>query len=51
MADDVSPADPFERSRVRVQPAGRPPLEMAYVDEGEVELIVILHGHPTPSYL
>ena len=51
MADDVSPEDPFERKRVRVQPAGRPPLEMAYVDEGEGEPVVFLHGNPTSSYL
>ncbi|MFP5372134.1 MAG: alpha/beta fold hydrolase, partial [Actinomycetes bacterium] len=51
MADDVSPEDPYERTRVRVQPVGRPPLEMAYVDEGEGEAIVLLHGNPTSSYL
>ena len=51
MADDVSPEDPFERRRVRVQPLGRPPLEMAYVDEGEGEPVVFLHGNPTSSYL
>jgi haloalkane dehalogenase len=51
MADDVSPEDPFERTRVTVQPAGRPALEMAYVDEGEGEPIVLLHGNPTSSYL
>ncbi len=51
MAVDVSSEDPFPRTRVRVQPQGRTPLEMAYVDEGEGEAIVFLHGNPTSSYL
>jgi haloalkane dehalogenase len=46
MADDVSPEDPFERRRVRVQDA-----EMAYVDVGSGDPIVFLHGNPTSSYL
>ncbi|MGY1605351.1 haloalkane dehalogenase [Geodermatophilus sp. SYSU D00815] len=53
--DDVSPEDPFERSRVAVRDA-----EMAYVDVGAGdgrrggvggEAIVFLHGNPTSSYL
>jgi len=46
MADDVSPHDPFERSRIRVKDA-----EMAFVDVGEGTPIVFLHGNPTSSYL
>ncbi|MGY1844666.1 haloalkane dehalogenase [Modestobacter sp. SYSU DS0875] len=50
MADDVRtpvPADdPFPRSRVRVGDH-----EMAYVDVGEGDPIVFLHGNPTSSYL
>src|SRR5687768_17305684 len=44
--DDVSPDDPFERLRLRVKDA-----EMAYVDVGEGDAIVFLHGNPTSSYL
>jgi haloalkane dehalogenase len=51
MADDVSPDDPFPRKRVIVQPLGRQPIEMAYVDVGEGEPFVFLHGNPTSSYL
>ena len=43
---DVSAEDPFPRSRVRVKDA-----EMAYVDAGEGDPIVFLHGNPTSSYL
>ncbi|MGY2083297.1 haloalkane dehalogenase [Blastococcus sp. SYSU DS0539] len=46
MADDVSPDDPFPRRRVQVQGA-----EMAYVEAGEGDPIVLLHGNPTSSYL
>jgi haloalkane dehalogenase len=46
MADDVSPDDPFPRRRLRVRDA-----EMAYVDVGEGDPIVFLHGNPTSSYL
>jgi haloalkane dehalogenase len=49
MAADRSPvpaADPFPRSRVRI--GGH---EMAYVDTGEGDPIVFLHGNPTSSYL
>ncbi|MCF6735373.1 haloalkane dehalogenase [Blastococcus sp. KM273129] len=46
MADDVSPEDPFPRTRITVGDA-----EMAYVDVGTGESIVFLHGNPTSSYL
>jgi haloalkane dehalogenase len=46
MADDVSPEDPFPRSRIRIRDA-----VMAYVDTGEGTPIVFLHGNPTSSYL
>jgi haloalkane dehalogenase len=46
MADDVSPVDPFPRTRVPVKDA-----EMAYVEVGSGEPIVFLHGNPTSSYL
>ncbi|WP_448625987.1 haloalkane dehalogenase [Geodermatophilus sp. URMC 64] len=42
MDDDVSPEDPFERRRAA---------DLAYVDEGEGDAIVFLHGNPTSSYL
>ena len=44
--DEVSPEDPFPRSRVRVKDA-----EMAYVDVGQGDPILFLHGNPTSSYL
>lgn len=46
MADDISPEDPFPRSRIGVR--GH---EMAYVDVGQGAPIVFLHGNPTSSYL
>lgn len=46
MADEISPDDPFPRSRLRVKNA-----EMAYVDVGQGDPIVFLHGNPTSSYL
>jgi len=46
VADAISPDDPFPRERVRVRDA-----EMAYVDVGEGDPIVFLHGNPTSSYL
>ena len=46
MAEDISPVDPFPRERVQVADA-----EMAYVDVGEGDPIVFLHGNPTSSYL
>lgn len=42
----VSAADPYERRRVRVLDS-----EMAYVDVGQGEPVVFLHGNPTSSYL
>ncbi|MQA35764.1 haloalkane dehalogenase [Modestobacter roseus] len=48
MADStpVPADDPFPRSRVRVHDH-----EMAYVDVGQGDPIVFLHGNPTSSYL
>ena len=46
MPDDVPPDDPFPRQRRRIKDA-----EMAYVDVGEGDAIVFLHGNPTSSYL
>lgn len=42
----ISPADPYERSRVAVLDT-----EMAYVNAGEGDPVVFLHGNPTSSYL
>lgn len=42
----VSPADPYERRRVAVLGT-----EMAYVETGEGDPVVFLHGNPTSSYL
>ncbi len=42
----VSPADPYARKRVRVGDA-----RMAYVEAGEGDPIVLLHGNPATSYL
>ena len=42
----ISAADPYPRNRLAV--AG---VEMAYVDAGEGDPIVFLHGNPTSSYL
>lgn len=42
----VSPEDRYPRSRVRIKDH-----EMAYVDIGEGDPIVLLHGNPTSSYL
>jgi haloalkane dehalogenase len=46
----VSPEDLNPRSRVRVEVDGTA-VEMAYVDVGEGDPIVFLHGNPTSSYL
>jgi haloalkane dehalogenase len=46
----VSPEDLHPRSRARVEVAGTP-VDMAYVDVGEGDPIVFLHGNPTSSYL
>jgi haloalkane dehalogenase len=51
MADEISPDDPFPRSRVRLHPDGFEPAEMAYVEAGDGEAVVFLHGNPTSSYL
>jgi haloalkane dehalogenase len=48
---DVSPEDPFPRKRVRVDRRADGTVEMAYVDVGEGDPIVFLHGNPTSSYL
>jgi haloalkane dehalogenase len=42
----ISAADPYERRRVDVRDS-----TMAYVDVGEGDPIVFLHGNPTSSYL
>ncbi len=42
----ISASDPFLRKRTPVLDS-----EMAYVDEGEGDPIVFLHGNPTTSYL
>ncbi len=44
--DVISPEDPFPRRRVTVRGT-----DMAYVDVGEGDPIVFLHGNPTSSYL
>jgi haloalkane dehalogenase len=46
MAEEISPVDPFPRRRVQVADT-----EMAYVEVGEGDPIVFLHGNPTSSYL
>ena len=46
MVGEISPEDPFPRRRVPVKDA-----EMAYVEAGEGDPIVFLHGNPTSSYL
>jgi haloalkane dehalogenase len=42
----ISPDDPFSRRTIEVLGA-----RMAYIDEGEGDPIVFLHGNPTSSYL
>jgi len=44
--EEISPEDPFPRQRVQVLGT-----EMAYVDVGEGDPVVFLHGNPTSSYL
>jgi haloalkane dehalogenase len=46
MAGDISAVDNYERKRVAVLDS-----EIAYVDTGEGDSIVFLHGNPTSSYL
>lgn len=43
---NISPADPYERQRIQVLGT-----EMAYIDVGQGDPIVFLHGNPTSSYL
>lgn len=42
----ISPNDPYDRKRISVLDS-----EMAYIDTGEGDPIVFLHGNPTSSYL
>jgi len=42
----LSAADPYERRRIPVLDS-----DMAYIDTGEGEPVVFLHGNPTSSYL
>jgi haloalkane dehalogenase len=43
---NISAADPYQRQRIKVLDS-----EMAYVDAGQGNPIVFLHGNPTSSYL
>ena len=43
---DIPATDSFKRHRIKVLDS-----EMAYIDEGEGDPIVLLHGNPTSSYL
>lgn len=45
MSQDISAAFPYDMQRVQVRDA-----QMAYVDVGEGDPIVFLHGNPTSSY-
>ena len=45
-AHDISATDPYDRRRVPVLDT-----DMAYIDTGEGEPVVLLHGNPTSSYL
>lgn len=45
-SDEISANDPYERNRVDVLDS-----HMAYVDAGEGDPIVLIHGNPTSSYL
>ena len=46
MSDNIAANDPYERKRVSVLDT-----DMAYVDVGEGDPIIFLHGNPTSSYL
>lgn len=46
MTQSISAKDPYERKRIPVLDT-----EMAYIDEGEGDPVVFLHGNPTSSYL
>lgn len=43
---EISAEDNFERKRIEILDS-----EMAYIDEGEGDPLVFLHGNPTSSYL
>lgn len=43
---NISADDPYQRQRIKVLDS-----EMAYVDAGQGDPIVFLHGNPTSSYL
>lgn len=43
---DISPKDPYNRKHANVLDS-----EMAYIDVGEGDPIIFLHGNPTSSYL
>ena len=45
-SNDISAVDPYDRRRIPVLDA-----DMAYIDTGEGEPVVLLHGNPTSSYL
>ena len=45
-ASPISALDPFARKRIAVLDS-----EMAYVEEGSGDALVLLHGNPTSSYL
>ncbi|MEU2348372.1 haloalkane dehalogenase [Modestobacter sp. NPDC049651] len=52
MATQPAPADdPFPRSRVRLGHESDRELDLTYVDAGQGDPIVFLHGNPTSSYL
>jgi haloalkane dehalogenase len=46
MSDTIATSDPYERKRISVLDSN-----MAYVDVGEGDPIIFLHGNPTSSYL
>src|SRR5258707_10832562 len=43
---EISSTDPYSRKRIRVLDT-----EMSYIDTGEGDPIVFLHGNPTSSYI
>ena len=46
MSETISAAFPYEKKRVTVHGA-----QLAYVDEGNGDPVLFLHGNPTSSYL
>ena len=42
----ISAVDPYERKRIKILDS-----EMSYIDEGDGDPIVFLHGNPTSAYL